>query len=90
MSLDMRHALDRWIRHAELPDPFLSGVIANDLIETVLASTPDELQRLPALVHFLRDQAPEQSFGSRINVAEWLASRGLSGRAEVLREARLL
>ena len=89
LTVDMRNALDRWIRYAELPDPFLVGVIANDLIAAVLHATADELTRLPALVTFLRDQAPEQCFGSRNNLAEWLHSQGIAGRERVLREAGL-
>lgn len=67
----LQQRLRRWVEEGIRPGGFLSAVLANDLMAA--ASRGDELSLvgLPVLCRFLREHAPEGSFGSPRVVENW-------------------
>lgn len=79
----MARAIDGYLERGEEPGQFLAAVIRNDLSGACGRADDENLRNLPALVSFLYNYAPSQSWGSAEKMAEWL---GRFLRSEVLAE----
>ena len=55
--------------------PFLTAVLANDLIEAVQKADARNLNNLPAYADYMYNEMPMDSYGSRAIVKAWLENK---------------
>ena len=65
-------ALENYIKEGVPTSTFLNAVLANDLYEAVNKATPENLAALPAILQWLKENAPEGSYGSEAIYRRWL------------------
>ena len=71
-----KEALARYVIQHIKPGGFLTAVLQNDLVTAVGNADSKNIKNIPAYVSWLYNWAPISCWGSRINVKEWLESRG--------------
>lgn len=69
---DMVEALRRYIDDRIHPGSFLSHIICDSLSNAVSFSDDDNLANLPAFVHYLYNEAPNDCWGSYEKMQQWL------------------
>jgi len=65
-------ALTRYVEKGFQPGGFLTAVLANDLFGAVGRADAENSQALKAIVEFVYNQMPSNSWGSREAVQDWL------------------
>lgn len=72
--------LGHYVAQGRMPGGFLRFVVCNNLVEAVLAADPVNLDCLPRICSFLRNETPVECWGSKAKVDEWHVTGGLAGR----------
>jgi hypothetical protein len=67
----LRDGLLRYFSHGILPGGFLQAVLCNNLLEAIARGAYGNVVALPALVAFLRQEAPGVAWGSVGRVLGW-------------------
>lgn len=80
----LRESLDAHVRLGRLTGGFLEAVLCNDLREALGRADPISLRSLPAIIRYLRDNAPAVAWGSVDKVRTWQHER--PWRDDVLRD----
>jgi hypothetical protein len=70
---NMQNALKRYVLDGIKPGNFLTAVLHNDLFDAVGRADSVNLPLLPVYVRWLYNVAPGGCWGSKENVAAWLA-----------------
>ena len=71
---EMSEPMLNYLYHGFSPGSFYSAVLANDCLGALQSSHPsNRMTDLKALAGWIRDYAPDNSWGSRQAVQDWLA-----------------
>jgi len=70
----MGGGITRYIEKGILPGGFLLAVLEHDLFEAVGRADDENLANLPAYVAYFYNEAPGACHGSRVKIAEWVAT----------------
>ena len=70
----MLGGLTRYVEHGIEPGDFLTAVISNDLVESVMLADDENLANIPAYAAWLYSQAPIGCWGSPENMQRWIDS----------------
>ena len=77
----LRGGMERYIDHGIVPGSFLWACIANDFIGAVCgADSETTTEQLRNVAHFLHNETPTESHGSRQRLEAWAESGGLEGQ----------
>ena len=79
-----RTALHLYIHNGNLPGRFLTSVFENKLKQTYANADDCNLLAIPAIVHYLYNNAPSQCWGSPEAVTTWVEQKGMEGIDKVL------
>lgn len=60
-----------WIERGEYPGEFVTSVLENNLVSTVITADRDSIDHIRDMVEFLLSQAPRECWGSREKMTLW-------------------
>lgn len=69
-------SLQGYLRQRETPSDFLNAVLSNNLTSALFIANSTEIDELFAVIHYLWNEAPGDSWGSQDAVRSWLAGTG--------------
>jgi hypothetical protein len=72
IPLRMMGAIECYVNQGIQPGNFLTAVICNDLQEAVGRADEENMENLPAYVHYFYNEAPGQCWGSREKMVAWV------------------
>tara|TARA_R110000868_G_scaffold44140_1_gene147759 strand:+ start:614 stop:868 length:255 start_codon:yes stop_codon:yes gene_type:complete len=70
-----KDSLDRYVNDKILPGGFLIKVLSNDLFGAVAQADKENLAALPAIVFYIYNQLPGDSWGSRDQVYRFVEDK---------------
>jgi hypothetical protein len=87
---DYFEPLYNYLVHGFEPGSFWSAVLANDFMRAVQHSHPsNDISALKNTVGWIQDSFPEQSYGNRFIVGDWVNRSGHE-RRQILESARMV
>ena len=87
---DFFDPLYNYLVHGFEPGSFWSAVLANDFMRAVQHSHPsNDISALKNTVGWIQDSFPEQSYGNRFIVGDWVNRSGHE-RSQILESARMV
>jgi hypothetical protein len=70
----MRGGIERYINHGIKPGSFLCAVIENNLSEAHKYADEENLQNIPAYIHYFYNECPMTCWGSKEKMEKWMES----------------
>jgi hypothetical protein len=65
----------RYLADGIVPGEFLTAMLTNDLRGVMQHADEQNMERLPAIWHFLYNNIPSSAWGSRERMAKWIEER---------------
>jgi hypothetical protein len=72
---DIKNSLDLYINHKIKPGGFLTAVLENNLIAAVGQADEQNINRLREICAYVYNKIPFESWGSKVEVANWLIGK---------------